>query len=264
MKVPEPIVRDMRFGLSADLPKYWYDGDPAVTALFNALSMLFPEGERFFVRSVKHYAAKIDNPEVLGPVKAFMGQEGAHSREHAALNALIASQWGKQAKGFERRAAEGLRWMEKRIPRSRRLAITCALEHLTAIFAEAVLSDPRILEKAHPRYAEMWKWHAREELEHKAVAFDVYEEAVGSYVERTSVLISETFFFFFFAHLIAFRLLQLDKQPLASSALQIAKFMLLKPGVAPKIVGPWLAYFKPGFHPWDNDNRHLLEAFGSR
>lgn len=261
MKAPEPIVRDMRFGLTADLPKYWYDGDPAVTALFDALSMLFPEGERFFVRSVKHYASKLDKPEVLGPVKAFMGQEGAHSREHAALNALIALQWGERAKEFEKRAAEGLRWMEKRIPHSRRLAITCALEHLTAIFADAVLSDPSILDKADPRFAEMWRWHAREELEHKAVAFDVYQEAVGSYFERTGTLLSETFFFFFFAHLVAYRLLSLDKQPLVKSGLRIAKFMLVKPGIARRIAIPWLDYFRPDFHPWDRDNRHLLAAF---
>ena len=70
---------------------------------------------------------------------------------------------------------EGVRWSEENLSPLARLAATVALEHLTAILAAALL-DGRSgsLAGADPRVAELWRWHAVEETEHKSVAFDVY------------------------------------------------------------------------------------------
>ena len=45
-------VRRMDFEFR-EVPRYWADNDPHFTHLLNALSATFPEGERFFVDSVR-------------------------------------------------------------------------------------------------------------------------------------------------------------------------------------------------------------------
>jgi len=63
-------------------------------------------------------------------------------------------------------------------------AITCALEHYTAMLADYVLRNPVWLEDAEPQLRVLWSWHAAEETEHKAVAYDVYRAAGGGYAKR--------------------------------------------------------------------------------
>ena len=40
-------------------PQHWIDGSALATHLVNGVNMLFPDGERFFIRSVKHYLDQI-------------------------------------------------------------------------------------------------------------------------------------------------------------------------------------------------------------
>ena len=96
----------------------------------------------------------------------------------------------------ERRLIE----MDKRSPHAMQLAATAALEHFTAIMAHALLSDPRHLEGASPEAARLWRWHAMEEIEHKAVAFDTFVATVkggpvGRYLLRCLVMLMATFTF---------------------------------------------------------------------
>ncbi|MEE2870893.1 MAG: metal-dependent hydrolase, partial [Pseudomonadota bacterium] len=41
----------------------------------------------------------------------------------------------------------------------------------------------------------------------------------------------------------------------------VAKHTWGKKGIFRNITLPWLDWFKPGFHPWDHDNRQHLENF---
>ena len=169
-------VRAMGFGFrDASIPRWWFFGNPYPTHVSNALNLLFPDGERFFIRSVKHYMDVIErDPELLARVRGFFGQEGRHGHEHERYNKLLE----EQGYDVERFLAFYRYWayevLEKSTPPVLRLAATAALEHYTATMAEnALVSD--MLDHAHPMLRDLLRWHAAEEIEHKSVAFDVLQ-----------------------------------------------------------------------------------------
>jgi predicted metal-dependent hydrolase len=164
-----------------DLPKHFAaDGDLILSHLAASLSSVFPDGEDFFVRSVRHYRDQITDPDLKRQVAGFIGQEAMHGREHRALNDRLA-QLGYPTKFFENLTRRGLTLRERVAPPIANLAATAALEHFTATFAQLLLSndDARAL-FGHDELRNLFLWHALEEAEHKAVAFDVYKAMGGS------------------------------------------------------------------------------------
>lgn len=169
-----------------DLPKHFAAGGDLIQShLVNALSSVFPDGEDFFVRSVRHYRSEITDPELKRDVAGFIGQESIHGREHRALNARF-DQLGYPTKRNERIVQKVLATREKYLPPESNLAVTVALEHFTATLAELLLTDEDMRNLiGHEAVRDLFVWHALEESEHKAVAFDVYKAIGGR--ERTRV-----------------------------------------------------------------------------
>jgi predicted metal-dependent hydrolase len=164
-----------------DLPRHFAaDGDLILSHLAAALSGLFPDGEDFFVRSVRHYRDRITDPDLKRQVAGFIGQEAVHGREHRVLNDRLA-ELGYPTRRVERFTKWGLETRERLLPPVSNLAATAALEHFTATLAELVLTsaDTRAL-FGHDEVRNVFLWHALEESEHKAVAFDVYKAVGGS------------------------------------------------------------------------------------
>lgn len=254
-----PKVRQPDFEFPEDLPRYWWDNDPAKTLLLAALSSGFPPGERFFIDSVRHYQSQITDPELKKAIKAFIGQEAHHSKEHGALNEYLQSQ-GIGVARLEREILGFMNWMRKHFSPERQLAHTVAIEHFTALMAEAFLLKHDTLDEMDPRMAQVWAWHAIEESEHKAVAFDVYKSVGGSEFVRVTEMMMVSVMFPLFSALHLARLMKEDGQlgNLRSWA-GLVKYMWVKPGVFRKLAPDYLRYYKPNFHPWQQDARHLVE-----
>lgn len=262
MSTPDQIqIRNLHFGLGPKVPRYWHGGRRAVSLFFDNLSTFFPAGERFFIASVKAHASLIHDHELLRDVRAFCGQEGVHSREHVRYNRLLDAQ-GYPAADMERRLEERLRRIAGRISVRRQLAITCALEHFTAIMGETVLADPRILDGADEEMAALWRWHAAEENEHKAVAFDVYERVGGTYFERVQAMLAATFMFWLFVSIQQVRLMYVDGclWSLREWA-SLWRFLFVTPGPMRQVIAKYFPYFRPHFHPWQLGDRELLMAW---
>lgn len=259
-----PVRRDLHFDLSKTDVTRWNGHGPLTTHYMNALSVFFPEGERFFIHSVRNYRDQITDPELKQAVTAFIGQEAMHGREHEDYNARIAAA-GMPAEQMEAFIKAGLIQFKK-FPKPLQLAITVALEHFTAIYADLLLKEPRLLEGADPVLAKMWQWHALEETEHKAVVFDVYEKVVGkgakAYALRTSTLAAITAVFMTAVLIFQIRMIAADKKLKTSLSdwTHFAWVMLGPLGGVRRIAKPWLDFFKPGFHPWDHANQHYLEG----
>ncbi|MCH8543667.1 MAG: metal-dependent hydrolase [Alcanivorax sp.] len=165
--------RQVTFALPDDAPRYVYDDNATMTLFLAVLSGFFPPGERFFVESVRHYRDQVTDPTLKAQVAGFIGQEAIHAREHERLNDLLQTQ-GINTRVPELAVATALRLLEKLSP-SQQLACTTFMEHFTALLGEQLLTDDRFRSRAEPRMLQMWLWHAMEELEHKSVAYDVYE-----------------------------------------------------------------------------------------
>ncbi|WP_022976053.1 metal-dependent hydrolase [Nevskia ramosa] len=259
-----PTRRDLKFNPPAERIHDWLDGGVHFTLLMNTMSLVIPVGERFFIDAVRHYRDQITDPELKKAATAFIGQEATHGREHDEYNALMFQRL-PAAKEFEDSVKALLARIKKRSPPSARLSVTIALEHITAIMADGLLSEPYMIEQSERHFAALWKWHALEETEHKGVPFDVYEMMMGrgprAYVERSMTLVVATAIFW--GKVIpAFIGFVRDEGKLGDLKgwREFWRVGFGEVGFLRKMVRPWFNYLRPGFHPWDHDNSHYLQG----
>jgi uncharacterized protein len=262
---PIPLRR-VRFDFDPEtVPRHWYAGDPVLTAFWNAFSLLLPEGERFFVDSVRAYRDDITNDALGRQVAGFIAQEAMHGKGHAELNSTVAAQGYTCAPRIESELKVLLDVVRRFAPKRAQLAVTCALEHFTALLGEQLLEMPEHQAQVDERVRDLWTWHALEESEHKSVAYDVYRAVGGDYFTRVSVMLITTVVLCIvmgFAHL---RLLREDRQLGALRSWgRTMNWFWGSPGLFRKLIVPYLAYFRPGFHPSENDSRALLADWTER
>ncbi len=270
--VPRPSappirVRAMGFGFrEAAIPRHWFHGNAHITQLGNALQLLFPAGERFFIRSVKHYESQIQDPELRARIRGFYGQEGRHGHEHERFFRVLEEQ------GYE--IATLLSWyeelayakLEPRVPPSLRLSITAALEHFTAMMGHNALTSD-FLDGAHPVIQDLMRWHAAEEIEHKSVAFDVFQEVDGRYLVRVAglalALIALTRFWAAATkHLLAEEA-RMGTDMEASERVMKTTPRFIEEGKRRRRLfrDAILAYIKPSFHPSDEDDYGMARDY---
>jgi hypothetical protein len=255
--------RNIEFGFDpASIPRDWYDGDPFITTHLNALSLLFPEGERFFVESVKQLRHLVDDPALLADVAGFIGQEAMHGREHRSLNEMMVGHGYTVAPKVEARLRGFLQLVRRVLAPRSQLAATVALEHFTAIMAEGLLRHESMRAGFHPGVRHLWLWHAVEETEHKAVAFDVYRAAGGGYPRRIAIMLLATVIFFAVTAGVQARLM-------ATRGVLWKPWRWVRgvtrlwiwPGHFTRMIPAYLDYFRPGFHPSDRDTAALLDTW---
>lgn len=246
----ELVVRRLLIDLEQPVARHWCGGDAFLTAWFNALSMSFPIGEQFFIDSVRN-GFKALPPErqtaLQGEVQGFVGQEATHRRIHALFNAQIEKHG--LVNDWEPRARERLKLLEGTDPRHG-LAITAANEHFTALFAEWLLSHPRLLDGSEARLKTLWLWHSAEEAEHKCTAFDLYQALGGSHTWRTTWMRRITLVFLTDTLRQTVNNLKRDGTLWRWDTWRSAvRHMLGRDGLLRQSFKPWRAYFRHDFHP---------------
>lgn len=251
--------RDVELALDPSaVPRDWYGADPYETSFLNALSMLFPEGERFFLESVKRFRKRIDDPELRAQIDGFIGQEAMHGREHRAFNEMLAAHGYPDSARIDALVRGILRLVRKMSARSQ-LAVTCALEHFTAMLAEQVLETRAIRDAIDPAIRPLWVWHALEESEHKAVAYDVYRAVGGGYLRRIALMIATSVVFVSVQGGLHARLMWSRKilwKPWRW--LRGLRRMWIWPANFTRLIPRYFTYYRPGFHPNDRDNTALV------
>lgn len=253
-----------------EVPRHWVDNDPFMTAMFNALSSMFPNGERFFVDSVRGVRELVSDPVLQKEISAFIGQEAMHAKEHHAFNAGAIDQ-GFDVVRLEAWTANVLSIIRLPIFNNKRtrLAATVALEHFTGVLSANLLRREDISQTLSPKMQELWLWHCVEENEHKAVAFDVYQKVYGNsaanYLWRMTVMVIATALILGALHVFIAKLMAEDGQlsNLRSWGRGLWKFWGVG-GMFTQLVPEYLDYFKPGFHPWDHDTKALLAKWKDR
>lgn len=256
-----PRIRNLRFDAMGEVPRHWHRGGRSVSTFFDNLSVFFPRGERFFVASVRAHEAAVGDPALREAVRAFCAQEGMHGREHVRYNEHLAT-LGYPVAEMERRVIGILKLATWALPPRLRLAVTCALEHLTALLGHAILSDPRLLEGADPTMAALWRWHSAEENEHKSVAFDVFESAGGTYPERAAMMALASVIFWAKVVEQQARMMRVDGTlTSAEEWAALGRYLFVEPGGMLTLARHYADYFRPGFHPRDIDSDAALAAW---
>jgi len=262
--------RRMRFDFDAgEVPRDWCCGIPLLSHAINGMNLVFPEGERFFIRAVRHHVKQVDDPVLRAQAKAFFAQEAHHGREHARAFEML------KAQGYE--LDDWLSWytgwigrIERNLPPVLRLSVTAALEHLTASLAHFGLTSG-MLEGSHPVMRDLLEWHALEEMEHKAVAFDILQQVNDSWLVRALGMgLGVTMFLVFWMSGLRLLLKQdpdFKKADFRPQRKRIRKVLAM--GDARMMVVRYaLPYLRRGFHPHQVDDRSLqaqaLERLMSR
>lgn len=261
-------TRTMEFDASfKTLPKHFAaDGDIMMSHILTVLSSVFPDGEDYFVRSVEAGRNQVTDPTLRADVEGFLGQEAMHGREHRVLNERLAEL------GYPTRAIGAyVRWffsLRERIHSKRlHLAFTSALEHYTAMLAETLLTDADARAVVgHDGVRDLLMWHALEESEHKAVAFDVYQQLGGTERMRIAVMWATHVLFLLETSIWAAISLAMDadarRHPLR--VLQSVRRLRYSPFVRPQAVGQLFLYNHRGFHPNDRDTSELIADWRDR
>lgn len=255
--------RDLRFDVKAAREGHWL-GDPVGTAVFNALSLTFPDGERLFIDAVKNYRAGLDG-KLAEDVRNFIAQEAIHSREHHTLNQIIDRE-RYPVERIEAAVKERVAFSRSRGPVGMLLS-TIALEHFTAMMADEFARSQDVFAQADPEIERMWRWHAMEETEHKAVAYDVYLHVAREwsplkrYLRRTIAMALITVLFTRNITRYAAWLLEADGYTPKDALKAVRRYVWREPGIFARGWRTYFSWYRPGFHPWDHDNRALVEGW---
>jgi uncharacterized protein len=273
-------VRNVTFEFDR-VPKHWILGSSIATHFVNSMHIVFPEGEKFFVRSVRRFTKDLKSDRLKKDVNAFCGQEGIHAREHQRFWEVMEEQ-NLQPEGFAKflkKSAFGtensiesiivnsLNKVSPRLGDKMALSITTALEHYTAIMANALFHEPIATNRnIAPQMLELLHWHAAEEIEHKAVCFEVLKEVDDSYLLRVSGMSFATLMLwgYILGGQIYFIAKDEDKNIVT---MPVELYLLFKTIVFGEVGKGFskhlLDYFKPDFHPDQIDDKHLIKQFFS-
>lgn len=258
---PRPSIVPERMDFSfSDVPRHWFGNNPLLTHFLNALSLTFPDGERFFVDSVRAWRYQVTDSAQLKDIAGFIGQEAMHSLEHASFNQYLAAQgYEEEAQGGQKWAAYLIAQGRKHLSARRQLAATAGLEHITAIMANRLLKHPELIAEIDPSVRDLWVWHAIEKTEHKAVAFDLYQQVCGDYRLRVGIFLSASSFLLSYTGRYTYAFLKKDGLQHNPAVLARGMWRLFGyKGFISGMIPDYLSYLKPGFHPWDDDNSRLI------
>lgn len=238
------------------------DGDLIASHIIASLSSVFPDGEDFFVASVRHYREQITDPQLSREVSGFIGQETVHGREHRAFNTHLDT-LGYHTKFAERLTKKGLAWRIRRVPMIANLASTAALEHWTATLAELVMRSEQTQESfGHEAVKHLFYWHALEENEHKAVAFDVYRAVGGT--ERMRIFTGRMIRYGFAIGMALQTVISLllDRRTYRPGELRKSwRYVKTQPFLSGELWAALKEYERRGFHPSDRPTGDLIELW---
>ncbi|HEX3429820.1 MAG TPA: metal-dependent hydrolase [Rhizomicrobium sp.] len=262
-KTPDDLVirpRDRNFRCGRANERWWAGNDPVATAYYNAFSASFPQVERYFIEALRRYRDRA-GPKLQQEIAAFIAQEAVHSREHITFNRdTICS--GYDLSRIDALLKKRLAWARTLSP-VRQAASVAALEHYTAILSHEVI-DKTQLDAAPAEIRRLMYWHAGEEVEHKAVAFDTFMLAAQHlsppvrWLLRSSVMICSTFLLFQFFLFSVAEFFRQDGIRSARTWTRFLKFVLITPGALGHTIGVYFSWYLPGFHPWRLDDRALI------
>lgn len=253
------IRKNLDFQLAEKMPRFWFGGNPFKTRVFDALSLTFPDGERYFINSVRLYRDQITDPDLKARVKDFIMQEAQHGIAHDSMNQVMKDQGlpvDEMVADMKVRLDD---WLKNRSPKLN-IAITAASEHLTALMAECFYAQKHTLAEVNPHVRAMYAWHAIEEMEHRDVTFDVMQDVADvSYALRARALVLTSALMCGFTLYRTNIMLKADGFNKIERAQQFAAglpWLFGKKGILSPMKKPYMSWFKRDFHP----NQHPVLA----
>lgn len=257
-------VRNIDFDLS-DSEVYFYNNDPATSFFLAAMQSFFPDGEQFFIDSVRAFRNQISHPQMQKDIGSFIGQEAMHGKAHRHANEVFMDK-NVNVDQFVVRIKRFFERLQSHGPQRQQLALTTALEHFTAVMGAGGLRNEGFIDRISDKEIQkLIRWHTVEECEHKAVAFDTFKAVGGTYFERLYIMILTTLGVTFVFTAATAKLMK-DAGELSNfkSWNNLRKNLFGKGGMFHGTLKEYLAWYKPSFHPKDFDTSDLEACWKER
>jgi hypothetical protein len=247
----------------ASVPLHWLNGDPQGTHTLNVGNLLFPTGERFFNDSLRNALPYVADEAVRKEIRGFLGQEVTHANEHERCVARMHEHgidFSRALRIFEdvrRRLNARVDSLPEPLRRQavlHMLAATAAAEHLTASLAGYILESNNWSETdVDPEMRHLFMWHAAEEVEHRHVAFDVYNHVGGGYARRAITMLPVGVLILVVWPLLTTEIMRRDPRAkgIWSWRKHLAAARRGEVFSLPRAVWDVRLYLKPGHHPSD-------------
>lgn len=254
------VRKNLNF-VSDTTPKYWFENDPFMTRVADSLQLVFPDGERYFIESVRAYRDDITDDNLKKAVKDFIMQEAQHGMAHDKVNKALIKQ-GMPVEGMIDFAKKSMRDMTKRYSREFNIANTAATEHLTALMAKCFFERKATMANVDPYMRGLMAWHAIEEMEHRAVCFDVMRDVADVADRKRNLAMLQTSILF-----PLFTLYRANIMLKADGFSVLQRMRMFRKGI-PKLFGKngllapisqdYLDWYSPDFHP---DNHPMIHSY---
>lgn len=259
---PNIEPRHLRFPVPENLEKYWHSNSDVKTYHFNALAVFLPQLEKMLVLSLKKALKDVTCPILRAEVASLVAQEAIHGRAFADYcQHTVYSHYDcpKQYSLWFFRLLAGL---FNKCSHTFHYSLSAAGEHFTAIAADLFLRQPDWFKGVEPAHSAIWRWHCIEEIEHKAVAFDVFQATNGNYFIRVLGMVMMTCFFLaLYIKPIWFMMKQDRKHTNLRFYGRALQYYWGKDGLFRSLAKSYFDYFKPTFHPSKHQNDHLISGW---
>lgn len=243
--------------LPNEIPRHWLPGDPVVSSILNAYTVLVPANEAFYIRTLRACMPRIDDAALRSLVVDFVHQEAQHGIAHKRYWRNLDEQ-GYRFRGFERTVdLLAFRLVEKTTPVALRVSMVSCVEHINAYLGHEFLRQ-RLLAEAHPQMRALMEWHFAEEIEHKRVAFEVLQAVAPSYALRLLGFALTASLFYLLIGFGTLKFLARDGLLFRRSTWGLVRRHLWGGHhMARRTLGHLRDYLRPGFHPSQLDDAEL-------
>ena len=266
-------VRKVKFDLQKKLVRHYFKGNVFSTHLANSLHVIFPEGEKFFIRSCRKFLDQIDDDQLRKDVIDFMGQEGMHSAVHRDFWKHLEGQGFKVdhfVNFFNTTAFGGVEkliytLMGEDLGSKFCLSLTAGLEHYTALLAEVAFENENEFKHLPHEMRHLLFWHASEEIEHKSVAFDLLKYIDDDPLLKNSgfTMASAMLFFYSIYGQLYFTITDKESSVFEWPSEFFDFIESLGSPMVKKFMTNIMEYYKSDYHPSQMENDHYAETYFS-
>ena len=179
---------ELEFPSPEEFDPLWIRGNPTASYFTLGLSLYLPHLEPYIIKALRAGAHLVEDPEVAAALDKFCRQEAQHYQQHERFNALIHQRDYPGLAAIEAQChAEFEDWLANK-PLKYNIGFAEGFESYTTQTAAAALNSGGFDSPAvEPKLANLFRWHLTEEIEHRTVAFDIWEHLYGDYGYRVKM-----------------------------------------------------------------------------
>lgn len=255
-------ARSPDFVFSSTIASHWCAGQPEFSHVASAFMAALPLLEPYFIHNVREGAKHVSDPALREQVEGFVAQEARHAQQHRRFNDLLAQRYPELPR-LERQIRERLDHSKRHHSLAFRLAYTAGYEAITYHLVCMMMEQrARWFRNADPNVLALLGWHAAEEVEHKSVAYDLFQAVSGSYWLRAHGLYAA--FVNTIRELRVMTRYFLEVDGLLPQRASRRRLLGLRITLLTRLVPRFLAYLKPRYSPTDEVDPPLLHEWLAR